>query len=441
MRTKRIILISTIMFALCSCSGTPTNAILREPAEVIPQNLIYPETNNETYKDYLSSVEAFSSNFTESCLKNFSFSEKENVAFSPISAYSSLALTSVCTGGDTSNEILSALKTDKTTLLGNYKKLYSSLELERHAETYLGEGKQVYKSHISNSVWIDSSVDFKDEALNVLSNDFYAYSFKEDFQKNPSKADRDINSFIKKETNGLLDMHLDINSLTRFVLLNCFYLKDLWKYDGSDIALDEENHVFTSGDGSHIDTKLMYQGYRISKMFRDEEFTSFYANANGGTNIYFILPNDGYKASDVMSAININKALNASYYGVDEENKIIYHTSCAFPSFEANFDKDIIPAVKSLGVTSLFDNPDFSPFCSVDIEISEIKHVTKLKVDRKGIEGAAVSAVVGAGAVGPREGYTDVYEKFVVDKPFGYIVESRSDVQAFTGIVNVINKL
>lgn len=66
-----------------------------------------------------------------------------------------------------------------------------------------------------------------------------------------------------------------------------------------------------------------------------------------------------------------------------------------------------------------------------------MRHLTTLTVDRKGIEGAAVVILPGAGAAGPDE-YEEVYLDFVIDRSFGYVLTDRYGTVLFTGVVNNI---
>ena len=77
--------------------------------------------------------------------------------------------------------------------------------------------------------------------------------------------------------------------------------------------------------------------------------------------------------------------------------------------------------------------PDSNVYCS------EVRHVTQLKVDDKGLEGAAVT-VVAADRVtsAPMNDYEDVYIDFVADRSFGFVISDPNDVTLFSGIVRNI---
>ena len=68
---------------------------------------------------------------------------------------------------------------------------------------------------------------------------------------------------------------------------------------------------------------------------------------------------------------------------------------------------------------------------------NEVRHIADLTVNKKGIEGAAVTYIPGAGAAGPDE-YTEVYEDFTVDKSFGFIITDYQNIALFSGVVNKV---
>ena len=70
------------------------------------------------------------------------------------------------------------------------------------------------------------------------------------------------------------------------------------------------------------------------------------------------------------------------------------------------------------------------------IVCQRIQHVAKLKVDRKGIEGAAVTVVVDA-PTSP-ELIEEVLYDMVIDRAFGYVLTDPYGTILFTGVVNNI---
>ena len=88
-----------------------------------------------------------------------------------------------------------------------------------------------------------------------------------------------------------------------------------------------------------------------------------------------------------------------------------------------------------MGVKKLFGECDFSNLAE-DVYCNGIKHVTRLEVKSKGIEGAAVTAMMmEATSVGPEKEKNKVYENFIVDKNFVYVLKDNNGVPLFTGVI------
>jgi serine protease inhibitor len=68
-----------------------------------------------------------------------------------------------------------------------------------------------------------------------------------------------------------------------------------------------------------------------------------------------------------------------------------------------------------------------------------VTHVAKLVVNKKGTEGAAVTVIDMMATAAPYEEYKKVYETFVVDQEFGYVVSYNNNV-LFSGVVTNIDK-
>ena len=153
-----------------------------------------------------------------------------------------------------------------------------------------------------------------------------------------------------------------------------------------------------------------------------------------------MLPNDNVSAKSLLTKENIDKVNKLDdYKAIDNENKKIYHTKCEFPEYESSCEADLLNLFRNkYNVNEFFSNADFSNISDEPMACSSIIHKTKLKVEAKGIEGAAITAmeIKATSAFDGLEGYQDVYETFTINRDFGFIVTDRYDVMLFTGIVN-----
>ena len=108
-----------------------------------------------------------------------------------------------------------------------------------------------------------------------------------------------------------------------------------------------------------------------------------------------------------------------------------------FPEYKCWYDDDIIKILQNrFGIDSLFSQScDFSTLSDESLYYANIWHVTDLTINRKGIEGAAVTAIGMPGASGPSEIVT-VQKDFIVNKAFGFIITDWQDTTLFSGVVN-----
>ncbi len=423
--TLLVLIFAVTAFAACSQGKSRT---LGEPAAMSSPG--YSELTGEGYKVLRESAKTFSFDLSA----KITGEKDENFAISPISVYAALALAAECAGGNTRGQILSAMNTSYDTLFENYGLLIRSLQREFRTG----------KLTLYNSVWLGENVPFRQSAIDTLSDKYFCYSYSADFAGDNANANKAVRYYVKKQTGGLIDCDFDLSTDTLFTLISTLYLKDTWLIYGDDISLTDHDYTFKGADGETSE-KFLQPDYLAGRAFKGNGFTSFYTETYAGYKIKFVFPDEGTDVKDVFTAENL-AAVNAEsdFNAIDDEARKQYYTRCLFPEFNAGFDGNLKGVLSAMGITDLFttacnmsgliDDSFSSPvFCP------EVKHVAKLSVDKKGIEGAAVTVIAGDGAAGPGpEEYEKVYLDFVVDRSFGFIVTDSGDVPLFTGIINAV---
>ena len=150
-----------------------------------------------------------------------------------------------------------------------------------------------------------------------------------------------------------------------------------------------------------------------------------------------VIGNEGYTLDDIFTVDTLNNINSLeSYNEYDHDNMLEYHTRCYFPEFKASYNKDIKQTlINDFGIKTLFtDMCNFSNITNESVYCAGVIHQTELKVDKTGIEGAAATIMPMCGAAGP-SGYTLVYEDFIVDRAFGYIICNSNGIQLFSGVI------
>jgi len=408
----------------CTLLGKPEKTAILTDGQRMDKNFV----------GYVDGIDVFSSKLAAEAVKA---NAEENFSVSPISAYMALALAADCAAGDTKTEILQALNTDYTTLSTYFGDLYNLLNVENRQK-----GKLLSALNLTNSLWMNEWTEYKQTGIESLSQKFYAYSYRAPFLSDNAAANDAVQSFVKDKTKGLIDVNFDLPKDTAFALVNTLYWKDVWNYFGEELEFSDLEYNFKNADGTSEDIKFLQANY-LSGNARDfGNFKSFYAQTCNGYKLKFIVPDDGVSAREVFTAENI-AAVNAANFAegsVDEENKSKYYTRCVFPEFSVSCNinlKDVLS--EKFGINKFFDRDscNFSNLTDQGVFCDKVQHVTRLKIDKKGGEGAAVTVEEGV-ATAPAPEYFDVYRDFLIDKAFGFILTDINGVQLFAGIFDKI---
>ncbi|MDE6302624.1 MAG: hypothetical protein K2M36_03440 [Clostridia bacterium] len=440
MKTKFKIVAAIICIAICvlsltACNNAGKSTLLGAPNDF--EEVGFSELSNENYKTFRNSVEAFAADFAAYSYADYK--KQDNFAVSPISVYMALSLAAQCASGDTRAEILNALGVTYEQLKTHFSTLYRSLEVEhKYGDTLTGFLR------LTNSIWVNNSTQVKQPCIDALSNDFYSYSYSADFEHDSKQANKAVRDFVKKQTNGLIDKDFDLSPDTLFTLINTLYLKTIWNTHGDELPFAKGSYTFTAKDGSEKDVQLLQGKYNSGRAIEFDTFSTFFTETYNGYKIKFILPKDGYNIDQVFCAENI-AAVNAITYYNAYDKDVQYSTRVLFPEYKCKYDENIADILKDkFDIDLLFkDHIRYSPACDFSTLTDEscycdkIQHVTDLTVDRKGIEGAAVT-VISISDSAPVPPLETVYNDFIVNKSFGFIITDRYDITLFSGVVNNI---
>ncbi len=432
-----ILLTLSVCLSLFSCSE-PEDYAVSLAAEKM--NVSYQEKNSAEYRSFNSSLSEFSSALSAEIYAKYG-NGNENLCLSPISVYMALALTVGCSEGETREEILTALGMSCEEVSTYTKMLYSLCNEEYCYKNYFGNRKTAASSELHNSLWLDDSVGINTEHAALLSRNYNADIFSASFRN--GDAEDMIEKYIEEKTHDLVDGEIEMNENTVFALINTFYLKEIWNEMGDELDKTNEKYTFKNSNGSEVNTYLLKSEYCLGRSYEGENYKTFFALTDHGYSLHLILPNEGVSAGSVFTEENLNEILNISDYGhVDDENRQLHYTRLFFPEFEAEFDREITSVLKdSFGIRRAFspENAELSLISNDDLYCSKVIHKTSLTVDARGIEGAAVTVVLGDGAAAGPPSYERVNHELIVDRAFGFILEDPSGTVLFSGVVNEID--
>jgi serine protease inhibitor len=148
-----------------------------------------------------------------------------NIAFSPYSISSALAMTYAGARRDTAEEMA---KTLRFSLPGDrLHPAFTDL-----SDRIMRPGKRrAGQLLVANSLWGQQGYLFRDEFLRVAHDDYHAEAKEVDYVRDAEGARRDINRWVEVQTKDkireLLKPHI-LDELTRLVLVNAVYFQSKW---------------------------------------------------------------------------------------------------------------------------------------------------------------------------------------------------------------------
>ncbi|CAN6203986.1 unnamed protein product [Urochloa humidicola] len=391
--------------------------------------------------------------------KQFSATKGEgNLVFSPLSIHSALSLVAVGAQGRTLTELLSllgagsreALEADARGMVG------CAFPPEAHQE---GGPRVSYAC----GVWHEATRALKPAYRDVAAASFRSSVRAVDFINKPKEAGKEINMWVAKETNNLIDKILDpesVHDMIRLVVANAVYFKGSW--DKPFDKLETKKDRFHCLDGSVVDAQFMtsegshqligvHDGFKVLRMqyamppdplghtdgIEAALQRRTVGNAHSRYFMCILLPDKHDGLWSLMDTVASNPDFLQDHMPV----KHVKVGEFRVPKFKLSFDTSVKVALQNLGVTSAFsvgaaELPDMlvgdgSPGW---LYVDDVLHKAVIEVNEEGTEAAAATAVF-VGFAGCRRKPPPRVD-FVADHPFAFfVVEEESGAILFAGHV------
>lgn len=391
--------------------------------------------NTEEYNNFIRAVGEFSTDLSEKVYLRYN-EKYDRLAISPISIYMALAMMTGVALEEVQDELVNLLGIPYDMIVEYTKYLYSSLNREQKADM----GGITHSIQLSNSVWLNDNVEHKDDGIELLRNAFYTDSYAVPFTIDNESANKAVKDYICRNTKGLINKDYNFDQYTLFLLINTLYLKDAWDIFGDPLPYTQNTYDFKNQNGTTKSMKLLKGDYFRGAVQQGDGFEYFYTSTSHRVKLYFIKPT--FKSLDeIYNKDNLDTILSDDDYNyINEDLKEEYYTRCLFPEFDASFDENLSSLFsEDYGVSKMF-RETIANFDKVTDEICYIKqmtHQTKLIVDKKGIEGAAVTISAAGGTGLPSETYKKIYYDFIINQSFGFMM-TIDNVVLFSGVVNNI---
>ena len=343
----------------------------------------------------------------------------ENGCYSPISLYLALSMAATGAAGETRDQMYALLgAADTDTLAQNCGALYNALQRDEKDS----------KLYLANSVWTRKDITPKAEYAARLKDSFFAEQFSVPFD---AQTNRKMTQWVKDNTKGLLSPEFYHDANTVEVLLNTIYFKDAWLDPFYESATKTD--TFTTAGGAEVDGEFMHTS-TVDSAYVCEDYARAALPFVSGGEMEFILPAEGETVDGLMSTYGLQRLL-----GSDAQSRIekppyqSYEIRWSVPKFQMGGERDLIPMLKTLGITDAFDDKkaDFSAASEIASYISAVRQGTYFSVDETGVEAAAFTEIAKdeCTSIGP-----DQSLEMDLNRPFLYAVRSGDGTLLFVGV-------
>jgi len=351
--------------------------------------------------------------------------ETGNIFYSPYSIFSALAMTYEGARGGTAEEMKTVFNFPGSDVLRpNFAAIYNRIN----------EASKDYELRTGNALWTQKDYPFLEDYLKTVEEYYGGKAAVLDFINNAEESRQTINAFIEEQTNHKIKDLIPpgvLDELTRLVLTNAVYFKGDWKIAFNESLTMEEDFWVTSDRSVRVQMMHMKPNETIRFNYADMGDVQIIELPYKGENIsmLIILPKNLEEAESSLTLEKLNE-----YKAEMKEEKL---DEICLPKFELDTKYFMQQTLSSLGMPTAFSGAaDFSGMTGGrDLFISEVIHQAYVKVDEKGTEAAAATAVIMKLTAIPET------KVFRADHPFIFIIQEKETGSIlFMGrIVNPVN--
>ena len=413
---KKFLLIGliTILFA-----GAATAAVLF----LFPYQPGQPPQTDDTGSTQQGIQEVVSANnqFAFELYSEMIKDENGNVFYSPYSISSALAMTYEGAKGRTANEMKSVFHFPESNILRpNFAAIYNRIN----------KGAKNYKLNTGNALWVQQDYPFFKDYINTVEKYYGGKTANLDFVSETEKSRQTINSFIEEQTNNKIKDLIPqgvLNSLTRLVLTNAIYFKGTWEWEFDESDTRDKDFKITSEN--IVKTPMMFMDNDKAEFnYADTEDLQILELPYKGEKISMLILLPAEDLKSIESDLTAEKF--SEYKNQMQETKL---DAIYLPKFEFDTKYFMKDTLSAMGMPTAFTWPgaDFSGMDGTEmLYIDKVIHQAYVKVDEKGTEAAAATAVMmGDGMAVPRN-------VFRADHPFVFIIQEKD-----TGNILFIGKV
>lgn len=357
--------------------------------------------------------------------------EGGNVNYSPLSLYYALAIAGCGAEGETAAQITESLGgVDQSQLADQCRKFFQwiTYEGQRQKAEYeqYGEGDYESSMRLGNSLWVSDQMEMKEDYRKLAASQFFASSYQVDFTK-PDTGER-IAGWISKQTSGVLQPVLQIKPDTMMAIVNTLYFYGGWRTPFA--ASRTANDSFTKEDGSTVTVPFMNRVEEMGSFRKEDGYTVSALRTNNYCSMVFVLPDQGRSVEEILdNPEELKEALDRG-----QEQWKSGEVTWKVPKFSFGSSMKLVELLKRMGVENMFmpETAEFGKISDLPLYVSDVIQETHIGIDEEGVEGAAYTMMMEAGAAMIEE---KPKADMILDRPFLYgIQDDMTGAWLFLGV-------
>ncbi|KAG0423676.1 hypothetical protein HPB47_000553 [Ixodes persulcatus] len=341
--------------------------------------------------------------FALKLLKELSSEKPEsNLFFSPTSISVALAMVSAGARGKSEAELSAALGhtaaglSSRESILESYKKILAEQQTDDNVSLM-----------IANAVFVKKTLKVLESYQKELVNTFAAMFRSVGGEK--SAMESEVNEWVKNKTRGKIS-GFKIPADTVMALLNAIYFKGLWKTPFE--AEYTSPHPFYNKGSQEVKVETMMRHGEVP-IANEFDFAAIELSYKGDRHcMVIVLPHEKKglpKLRDAMTVESIEKIQRS----LQNETLVIQ-----LPKFNLKTEYRLIPALKKLGVRSIFSDADLSGITGDGrLRVTEVQHKAAIEVNEEGTVASAATELAGPESLATA---------FVVDRPFLFYIREKA---------------
>lgn len=417
MKLMKTVAFSVLALTFIGCNRNPANNEINSLNEINKEKSSLMRKTDPVVTSYQKAELVFGNTKFAIDLYRKLATGSNNIFFSPFSISMALAMTY---GGAENNTAAQMKNVLQFTLCDSMvHNAFNSIDLQ------LSSSNDVSLS-IVNQAWGRKDVRFDDDYLDLLALNYGSGMKMMDFENDPEGCRQIVNNWVELNTNGKIRNLLTENSIkpnTALILTNAVYFLGEW-LNRFDEKLTSDQQFYLE-DGSSVVVPMMTLGKNGEPTRLNYSQTAFCTAVE--------LP---YKGDDISMVVVLPSDSNLTGFGQMFTTEMIHEILENFdsadmyikmPSFTFTSGSISLKTIlESMGMTDAFNSQtaDFSGIAGPHhpLWIDDIIHKAFIKVDEKGTEAAAATAVLinDSLSVGPGN------RSFIADRPFLFMIRDKA---------------